>query len=292
APFRAAPPRGLQEQAASVAVLRLEVRLLQHRLRAERVLHLFDVHRMRDRLPVGGLDPELRRLRPVGRLGDDVAREPGAVQHAFDRLAGASVADQLDLAELAGALDGELGALDRLRGPDDDVDVRVRGENILRGLQARRLRVAALGRRDHLDVLRRLQRLQHGRGPRVVERKRLEALQIGDLAGIDPGARLDAELAERRAVGHGRLADEDQPRYLRLDRGVVRADRGELAHDRDALLDRLPDRRDDRVPVVGLHDEDLVLAGRDRILDLRDLRLRVEVRIEELRARTAGLRLL
>src|SRR3712207_8992021 len=55
--------------------------------------------------------------------------------------------------------------------------------------EAGRLRVAALDRRHELDV-RRLRELGlHGLGAGVVQRQRLEALEVGDLAGVDALAR-------------------------------------------------------------------------------------------------------
>jgi hypothetical protein len=155
-------------------------------------------------------------------------------------------------------------------------------EDVLGGLEPGVLRVAALHGGDELHVLPRLERLLGGLRAGVVERQRLEALEVGHLAGVHALAGLDAQLPERRAVLRRRLADEDQAVHLRLDGVVAGADGRELAHDRDALLDGLAHGRDDGVAVVGLDDEGLELARRDRVLDLRDLRRRVEVRVEEL----------
>jgi len=60
--------------------------------------------------------------------------------------------------------------------------------------------------------------------------------------------------------------------------------------DGDVCLQRLLDHRDDSIAVVGLDHERLVATGRNRVLDLRDLGLRIEVRIEELRRDVIRLR--
>src|SRR6266498_5360671 len=96
----------------------------------------------------------------------------------------------------------------------------MRLEHVLRRLQAGRLRVAALDGRHKIDLLRRLEHRVYGRRPSVVEREGLEALEISDVARVLLPAGRYAELPETGAVPHGRLADEDQPRHLRLD-GVV-----------------------------------------------------------------------
>src|SRR6266498_3325094 len=144
----------------------------------------------------------------------------------------------------------------------------MRLEHVLRRLQAGRLRVAALDGRHKIDLLRRLEHRVYGRRPSVVEREGLEALEISDVARVLLPAGRYAELPETGAVPHGRLADEDQPRHLRLDGVVAWPDRRELADDLDARLDRLFDDGDDGVAVVRLDDERLVLPRRDRILDL------------------------
>ena len=94
----------------------------------------------------------------------------------------------------------------------------------------------------------------------------------------------DAQLGQPLAVVDDRGADVGgHPLDLRLDAVVVGPDRRELADDDDPRRDRLLDHRHDRVAVVRLDDERLELAGGDGVLDLRDLRRRIEVGIEEAR---------
>src|SRR5207302_5866223 len=132
----------------------------------------------------------------------------------------AAVADQLDLPFLAGALDRLLRTFDRLRRADHHVDLRMRLEHVLRGLQTRGLRVAALDVGRELHVRRRRERFLDRGGASVVERQALEALEIRDVARILSSASLDPELPERLAVPHRRLADEDESRDRWLDRAV------------------------------------------------------------------------
>ena len=267
----------------------LEPGLFDDALGAERILELFGIERVRHGLTLCRRDTQLCRLRAGGALGDDVAREPVAVEHALDRLAGSAVPDQLDLAELARLLDRELGPLDRLRGTHDHIHVGIcRAARPGSCLEAIGLRVPTLRIRDQFDV----GASSAFRGPPSFARRRAATpcRPAGRRPGTDSHCRRPGrEPAERMTVGHRGLADEDLTRHRRRDRGVVRSDWGELSDDGDPLLDRPLDRGYHGVPVVGLDHKHLVPACRDRVLDLRDLCLGTEVRSKNLALMLAGL---
>ena len=148
----------------------------------------------------------------------------------------------------------------------------IRLQHVLRRLLAGVRRVAALGVGDELGVGRAGgERRLEGVGAGVVERQRLQALEVRDVAGRPRLAGLDGRA--RRAPCRSRSASRRRRRCpdLRLERVELAAERGERRDDRDALGGRLGGGRAGADGVGGEHDVDLRVALDRLVLHRLDL---------------------
>ena len=116
-----------------------------------------------------------------------------------------------------------------------------------------------------------------------------ERVDVADLARVDVRAGLDRELAHLAPDLGGH---EDDVRRKAVDLGTARRhvlaeDLVDVAH-RDAGGDRIPDGRHEPGPEDRLDEDAVVLARRDRILELLGLDARIVVRVELDDLGTAG----